>query len=773
MDPAGPAAAPDAKRRFALSRSWTVVALCAVAVMAWPYHALIPGVGGDWTWKAALSIAVTRGLHFGQEIVWTYGPLGFMNFGPGPSYYYGGLAFVALAYQWILQLLLTATVFLAARRSYPVFASLGLAFAVVAVVRDRALLLGLAWCMLAILYGSERREAPGERWFPAAIGVLTGFLILAKLNQGAEMVALAGIALAARPGARWRDGLVFAASALSIAAVGWFGTGQAVGAIWDYIRYSAQIVGGYAAAMGTSAERGWTYLLALALFLLTSAVVWNAARFTAGRQRFGVITVWLVSAFFAFKAGFVRGIVEHTTIFTGNALMVLAVIPVRRPVRTFGFVSVIACAAAFVIPSYVTIESAFDPIAHVKNAAKQVETLASKSKRTAARASLAAAIESYYRFPASLRQRIGDRSVAFWPSSFADLAYADDFDWRPLPVIESYSAYTPSLDELDAAALASKDAPELIVRNPSGLIDARYSSFEAPAATLQLLCRYQEMARNGSWQLLARGPDRCGSPRQVGTASATWGGVVHVPSPRNSNAAMLVEVSGVQPAGLERVTQVLLRPQARYIVLDGQAYRLVGATAPDGLLLSLPARADFPPPFDMAPDPATIAVVRGGDSEAAEALRFEFSEVPIRPENAGGRARSPIVRPQPGAVNRSISVKPGAVKGYADNVSVAGQILWIGGWAVSGDFRQPAREILGRVKGSAISVVEPDELRPDVAEHEHRRSLLHSGFSFQVLISELDCSAPAGGLELLGVIGSTATPLDWLPGTKQAIGNAC
>jgi hypothetical protein len=185
--------------------------------------------------------------------------------------------------------------------------------------------------------------------------------------------------------------------------------------------------------------------------------------------------------------------------------------------------------------------------------------------------------------------------------------------------------------------LASSRAPARILRADAVAIDGRNATFEAPLATLEIFCRYRQIAAQDLWQVLAPASDRCAAPRPLGTRTARWGESVPIPAPRSRDALVIAHVEGAGPQGLERVRALLLRPQRRWVALDGQSFRLVAATAADGLLLYAPPRLDYPAPHAMAPRPQRIAVGRdGGEPDGSIAYRFE--EVPLRPISAVARA---------------------------------------------------------------------------------------------------------------------------------------
>jgi hypothetical protein len=100
----------------------------------------------------------------------------------------------------------------------------------------------------------------------------------------------------------------------------------------------------------------------------------------------------------------------------------------------------------------------------------------------------------------------------------------------PLPVIQDYNAYTTSLDRLDAADLASRDAPQYILRQPrADTIDGRLATMDPPLTQMTIECRYRQVGASQTWQLLVRGADRCGPMRTLKTVVGRQGAVIEVP----------------------------------------------------------------------------------------------------------------------------------------------------------------------------------------------------------------------------------------------------
>lgn len=607
-----------------------VAASAAIAVAAWPVRGVTPGIGGDWGWVAGLSYAAEHGLRFGDEIAWSYGPLGFFETTYGPVLYYGGVLLASWLFAAVVQLLLAGTLLLALRRAFPLALAALAAAVVLALASNRTLALGFAWCALA---ATRAQGAPRGRLaaaFPFAIGALTGIVLLGKLNQGAELLVLAGLTLAAS--GRRRDAGAFAGALLASAAIGWLATGQALGDVWPYVRNGVQVVAGYAPAMGAADPAlRWTYAAALAAIALLLACAWDAGRGQPGLRRWAPLALGAVYAFFGFKESFVRQDPGHVAELFGDLLVAFAVLLARPARRLLLPASVAASAVAIAaVLGLADVGRMLNPAANARAAADQVRTLASPARQDAIAAAVRQGVDAEYHVAPRLLAAVGRRSAMLWPNLWAEVAYADGLNLRPLPSLEPYATYTPALDRLGARMLAGARAPQRILRALAQGMDGRLATFEAPLATLAILCRYRPLAAQQPWQVLARGADRCGAPRALATVSAPWGAAVRVPPPRRPGALVLVRVEGAGPHGIEQLRSLLLRPARRFVALDANRFPLVAATAADGLLLRAPAAADFPRPFAMAPNPSRIAVSRDGGNPGG-ALRYAFVEVPIAP----------------------------------------------------------------------------------------------------------------------------------------------
>ena len=198
-----------------------------------------------------------------------------------------------------------------------------------------------------------------------------------------------------------------------------------------------------------------------------------------------------------------------------------------------------------------------------------------------------------------------------------------------MPVFQSYSAYTPGLDDNNAAEVQSPDGPDVILREAVPPVDGRNAAFESPAAMRAILCNFRTSAGPvGRWIVLERSAPRCGRERPLAAVDAKLGVPVPVPAPPDTSSVVLVRIDGVDVSGGEKLRALLYRALDRQIVFDGgRVYRLVPQTAGNGLVLRVPKRADYPAPFSL--DQATRTMIVGKSGRSGP-IRLRFSAMSIR-----------------------------------------------------------------------------------------------------------------------------------------------
>ena len=264
----------------------------------------------------------------------------------------------------------------------------------------------------------------------------------------------------------WWRGAAIALGSGALTFVGlWLVTGQDVAAVPGYIRGAFELVSGYSQAMGKDRFPGrlWLYVAFVVVVAVDALIVWRMSRDWPTRRRIGAFAVGLVFAFSLWKIGFVR---MYPAIAAASLLIwALAGLSIARVNRRIALVALVVPLTLFVVTSprtkeqlldvrrsvlaglYVARDSLWPPLWPVVSARTESE------------------LRDQYALPAGMLAQLGGKSVHFDPWEVGVAVAYPEIRWDPLPTVQSYTAYTPWLDELAAARLASPEAPDMILRS--------------------------------------------------------------------------------------------------------------------------------------------------------------------------------------------------------------------------------------------------------------------------------------------------------------------
>jgi len=604
-------------------------------VFTWPVATIEPTPGLDPSWVVGLYMATERGLHAGTEVVFTYGPLGFLGV---PSVYMVWLGRIAFFWTLLVQLAFCVGVLWAARRAFGLpLGFLVAGFAASALLSDPPLLAVTVLCAAALC---------GD-WSPRArlalaigLGVLSGIELLGNLRIGPTLPVMALATLLGLPDRRRTFPAFFVAAALSFGAC-WFATGQGLGNLPDYLAHAANEVSGYSAAMAVFGPGPWWMKPSLIVGAVVVGVLCLLAARNLDRMRqLGLVLMVAAVTFLMFKHAVVREGPDRVAAFIGSALAIaIALSPYVRRAVAIPAIAVLVVFTYIADTDYRDFTYNFGERAH--RFRTQLETMTRPGRAEELRQRGREWLLSEYRLTPAELALVRDRTVHVAPWE-TNVAWAYGLDWDPLPVFQQYSAYTPRLDRLNADKLESPSAPEAIlwqntappgVGNDPGAIDNRWPAFESPAQMVAMFCRYRVASWSYHWAVLRRGPDRCGAERPISTMTVGNAETVPLP-PTRPGAALLARIDGLSVSGLERLRTLLFRAAGRNAVLNGLPWRVVGETAADGLLLRAPRRDDYPGPFRLGKisDEVTFVHEPGflTGVSASTKLTYRFYELPLR-----------------------------------------------------------------------------------------------------------------------------------------------
>lgn len=531
-----------------------------------------PSIDLDASWRMALGQFFLDGLQFGRDVVFTYGPLGFLM---GKTYYGSAPLFHAL----LLWQLFTAVTFtglimlwgerLAGRPRFFYY----LFFVIFGVTYEDA-----AHMIVIALIGFEllrRLGRPGS-WIPSLLVALLALLGAIKftnlmLGLGAVLVC-AGHECWQR---RWRDALRFVACFAGAYLLIWVLCRQSLLALPEYFRNSWYISQGYQAVMGIPTPappfQSALWVLGLLLVYLTHTLWTHPDRArTLARGAFLGAFVYM-----NWKHGFVRAD-GHMLGFFYCALLPIVAFPVlldeeRSSARRWKFWLLGPAGFLCVLGSW----QALSPVVEyaLATAQRKVWTNVAALPRLAnLRAEYDEAL-AQERQQADLSRIAGivGRSTVDVLGYNQGVALLNGFNYTPRPVLQSYSAYTPELARLNADFFLSAQAPEFVLVK-IGSIDSRLSAMDDSAALDVIAHRYEYTMSEKGFHLWRKKPGPLSAEAFATRPLADFTmpiGQSHFL--KDQSAIPLWVQADIEPSWLGRLRNFLYKPPHIYLEVEDTA----------------------------------------------------------------------------------------------------------------------------------------------------------------------------------------------------------
>ena len=177
---------PGPFARLVRDRGLVVIGGLAIALATWPVTSITPTYGLDPSWRAALHLAAYDHLRFGPDLVFTYGPLGFLTL---PQLYFTPTAMLAFAYVALAHLTLAVTLVHAAAKAMRRWLVAMLALSALLILPQTEPSSLLTVTVLVWVIDDLAAVSPSRRLIPILIGMATGIGLLTKFNDGLAMLA--------------------------------------------------------------------------------------------------------------------------------------------------------------------------------------------------------------------------------------------------------------------------------------------------------------------------------------------------------------------------------------------------------------------------------------------------------------------------------------------------------------------------------------------------------------------------------------------------------
>jgi len=551
-----------------------------------------PGLGLDESWELVLEYAARHHLQFGKDIVFTYGPLGFLSTFHSQGHLLG--ARVLFAFLWSA-VVATAATWLMRRMEGWVRCALLLwiivfPFSPFEPIEDSAFFVMVyATCLLL-------DEDHKERWkWPVFVLV---FVVLSLIKFTFLMAAVGSLAIIVGVRilqGRTREGFTLGVAAcLGFLAV-WLALGQALTNLPRWIRGSLEITSGFDAAMSIVPQVNVFRAALGALFLFVVALALILRRVPLNLHQAGILLTLMLYVFVAWKEGFVRAD-GHIFIFLWFLPLAFGfyylrevsgpLAPRSRMVLTALYAgTIVLCLGAAHAQQRDSVTGHFSHLPmRLSYGLKSIDAVilgragslyAARRNPDINRGSLLARAKG----------EVGDESVDVL-GYLQWAALSSGMNYRPRPVVQGYSAYTPYLQDLNEAYFKGPNRPRFVLLCQQ-TIDGRFPTLDDSAAVNYVINNYTPIGRDGEFLVLEHIAAKNISFQLVHEQRLRYGEKLDV-SPW-AREPLFMSVS-MHPSLSGRVTAFLFQPRPLAIIISRgtarERYRFVPVMAERPFLLS-------------------------------------------------------------------------------------------------------------------------------------------------------------------------------------------
>jgi len=519
------------KVRLQATRILVAAFLGAIAVLyLTPLHVPLPDSKLDTSWRWVINWAAAKPLQFGQDIIFTYGPLGHLL----RDIYIPKLFLPNFVARTSINILFLVMLFVLSAR-LRVLRRIGFVLISILVAFYNMF---AAYLFMIVVAAWLAFAAPDYNRVLLILGLV--FMAVASLMKETYLILAFTIILLGLIYLIWRRDLnTFALAFLAFTSAfiaAWLFAGQRLSGIPAFFWSSFDIIRGYNSAMSTGPQ---PTVLALGLAGLILGNLQIAAALVRCRHERGAWFTSLLLAmalFSAWKLGYTRADGAHTTQFFLYGVMAVVALPIfyvkqtRTTARFVDYPTVIVTLACCVFVMHDQIKMSFSNI--FLDARNRVAmNLKFIVHPASVRARFEQEYEQYVRaFVLPQIERIVGQDTTDVFGREQAVAICNHLNYTPRPIFQGYSVYTPFLSKTNASFYRSARAPKWVIFKLQ-TIDARIPALDDADSLLVLAVDYYPVLTENGYTLLERKPDapRSSEFRMVSAGEVALGDSISVP----------------------------------------------------------------------------------------------------------------------------------------------------------------------------------------------------------------------------------------------------
>ena len=560
-----------------------------------PSPIIFPGSDLDSSWVVGLNLAFIENFQFGKDIIFTFGPLGFLWLPLLMDYH---LWVLSLIFTLITHFLFIACLFYVLGKTIGKFNCYFIAlvplliFAIPYYIEYKLLMIASFILYLILTDSTMSKVNPAIFAF---IGILLSVATLIKFTAFFMSISvivtffLCCILIKKEV----KLGFYLFASYLIFLVFIWIFAGQNIFNLVNYFYSGMEISNGYVEAMGLPGPIWQVFLgiASLCIFLITIIISARESK----KNIFVFLLLNIGILLIAFKHGFVRQD-GHQLFFFQTCILLFFLLSTLiysyasdRKLKYLNFVNIILI-ISFLFSVFSIAPWMLNDNIGMKNKAyvlsgkmiKNPELFNEQVIHQKVKVSNDYPLESY------IIKSLENKTVDIFPWDIS-LAWAYNLKWSPRPIFQSYSAYTPYLDNKNSLHFNTITHPDKILYKCTS-IDGRYPIFEDSSTFRNILFNYKYQNESRDFILLSSSKDSEVSTQveNLNIVEAKPGEIVEVPKGHGYIFAYI----DFNYSLLGKIIKSVYKPYPvaiQFVLKDGaisQKYRFLPNTAKDGVFIS-------------------------------------------------------------------------------------------------------------------------------------------------------------------------------------------
>ncbi|MBI4929361.1 MAG: hypothetical protein HY841_01255 [Bacteroidetes bacterium] len=483
--------------------------------------------GLDFSLPFALNYFFSHDIHFGSEVIFTYGPLSFLKMPvPMGNNLVLSIGFISIVYLTFIY----ATLFLGQLINKEKWLlHFGIVFLLCQIVNVDHLLIGITAVSLLI-----HHEAKSRKWLIVSLfSLVFGLYIKSSIGISSFLLLISYMFIYYFLYKDFKKLIKIVVSVGALYFLFWFVIYRDFHGCLKFLWATFQLAKDNSAAASVYPENNWWLLgTALVAFFLIPAV-------TKDKRTYFLYVLFFLSAFASWKHSYSREEEVHLSVFYHFLILFFFVFLIFIDKIKLIHIILIIVSFFFLYSNMLSTERYHqDDRIGINGFNNFYETFFDYGKLAEKSAAISKENIQPAKLPMAVLSIIGNESVDVYPWDFSYVV-ANNLNWKPRPVIQSYAAYTEWLDNQDAEYFSSDKSARYIVweltddrYGQKGFcsIDNRYLLNDEPHAIYQFFTNYKPVYKNEQIILFAKTNKRMlFYPKSIKSDTASWNQWIKVP----------------------------------------------------------------------------------------------------------------------------------------------------------------------------------------------------------------------------------------------------